>query len=104
MNKKGFTLIDLMIVIFIIGIIGSLVVPTFFAFIEEEKIAQKAGSFVKEFNEEVDPKVRVETKTVTIDRSGVKCIEGKKAIEIGGKIYYIGDIDTWGDIKGIECQ
>ena len=102
MNKKGFSLMELMIVIFIIGIIGSLVVPAFFQFMEDEKVAQKAGSLVKEFKQEIEPEVR--TETIIVDRSGVKCIEGRKAIEIDGKIYYIGSLDTWGDIKGIECQ
>ena len=98
MNKKGFTIIEVMIVLAILGFI----IPIFFAFMEDEKIAQKAGSLVKEFNQEAAPEVRVET--VTIDRSGVKCFEGKKAIEIDGKIYYIGNIDTWGDIKSIDCE
>jgi len=101
-NKKGFSLIELMIVIFIIGIFGSFAIPTFFQFMEDEKVAQKAGSLVKEFKQETSTEVK--TKTITVDRSGVKCIEGRKAIEIGDTIYYIGTLDTWGDIKGIECQ
>ena len=33
-----------------------------------------------------------------------KCINGKKAIIVNGIFYYVGDIDTWGDIKGVDCE
>jgi len=101
-NKKGFTLMELMIVIVIFGIFASMFIPAVFKFMDDEKIAQKTGILIKEFKQEVEPEVRV--KTITVDRSGVKCIEGKKAIEIDNKIYYIGTLDSWGDIKSIDCQ
>jgi len=34
----------------------------------------------------------------------MKCISGKKAIIVNGEIYYAGDLDTWGDIKGVDCE
>ena len=98
MNKKGFSLVELLLFIAILGF----VIPSIFAFMEDEDIAQKTGNFVKEFKQEAKPEVKV--KTITVDRSGVKCIDGRKAIEIDNTIYYIGTLDTWGDIKGIECQ
>jgi len=101
MSKKGFNIIELIMTILIIGIIGSVAIPAIFQFMDDEKIVQKTGILIKEFKEESTTEVKI--KTVTIDRSGVKCIEGKKAIEIDNKIYYIGTLDTWGDIKGIEC-
>jgi len=33
-----------------------------------------------------------------------KCINGKKAIIVNEIIYYAGDVDTWGDIKGVDCE
>jgi len=101
-NKKGFSILELLIIIFIIGIFATVFVPAIFQFMDDEKIAQKTGNIIKEFKQEVEPEVRI--KTITVDRSGVKCINGKKAIEIDNKIYYIGNIDTWGDIKSIDCK
>jgi len=34
----------------------------------------------------------------------MKCISGKKAIIVNGVIYYAGTLDTWGDIKGVDCE
>ena len=34
----------------------------------------------------------------------MKCISGKKAIIVNGEIYYAGDLDTWGDVKGVDCE
>jgi len=34
----------------------------------------------------------------------MKCISGKKAIIVNDEIYYAGDLDTWGDIKGVDCE
>ena len=105
MNKKGFTIIELMIVLFIIGIIGSIFIPAVLQFMQDEKIAQKTGSLIKEFKQEASTEVRVETKTITIDKSGVKCRDGKKVIEIDGVEYHLGLIkNSWGDLAPIECQ
>jgi hypothetical protein len=32
------------------------------------------------------------------------CVNGKKVIIVNGKIYYHGTVDTWGDIKGVDCE
>jgi prepilin-type N-terminal cleavage/methylation domain-containing protein len=99
MNKKGFTLIDLMIVLAVIAFL----IPAILAFMEDEKIAQKTGSLIKEFKQEATPEVV--TETVTIDRSGVTCQDGKKTITIDGVVYHLGLIkNTWGDLESIDCQ
>jgi len=101
-NKKGYTLMELMIVIVIFGIFASMFIPAVFKFMDDEKIAQKTGSIIKEFKQESSQEIKI--KTITVDRSGIKCINGKKAIEIDSKIYYIGFMDTWDDIKSIDCK
>ena len=102
MNNKGFSIIELMIITAIIMILGSIIVPNIIQWASDEKIAQKTGSLVKEFKQEAQPEVKI--KTVTINRSGIKCIDGRQAIEVDGKIYYIGELDSWDDIKSIECK
>ena len=32
------------------------------------------------------------------------CVNGKKVIIVNGIIYYSGTVDTWGDIKGVDCE
>jgi len=94
MNKKGFSIIDLLIVIAVI----TFLIPPILVF-----IAQKTGSLIKEFKQEATPEVV--TETVTIDRSGVTCQDGKKVIEIDGVVYHLGLIkNTWGDLTPVDCQ
>jgi len=59
-----------------------------------EDLKQKFSTAVKTYNEKNIP---LKTDIIT------KCISGKKAIIVNGEIYYAGDPDTWGDIKGIDC-
>lgn len=112
-NKKGFTLIELMICLAIIGF----VIPIIFNFFEEEKIAQKAGSLVQEFKQELDQKIEnhnVEVittyeKAKIVNTNGptsgyAECFEGKKVVHIKGEMYHIGKMDSWGDIKSIDCK
>jgi len=103
MNQKGFTIIELLIVILIIGIFTSVAIPSFFEWAKEEKIAQQAGNLIKEFKEESEPKVI--TNNVVIDKLGVSCQDGQKIIELDGVIYHLGTIkNTWGDLAPVECQ
>ncbi len=44
-NLRGFTLIELIIVIMIVGILLSIAIPNFIAFRERQKIEQKIKSF-----------------------------------------------------------
>ena len=105
MNNKGFTLIELIIVIVIIMLVASVAIPAIMQFVSDEDLASKTGVFVREFKQEANPEVRVETKTVTIDKSGVICQEGKKVITIDGVIYHLGTIkNTWGDLEAVDCQ
>jgi len=98
MNKKGFTLIELIVGIAIIGILMSLL----FTFLEDEKIVQKTGALVK-FKQEVKPIVK--NKTIILDKCGIKCIGGKKIIEIDGIVYYLGTIkNSWGDLETVDCD
>jgi prepilin-type N-terminal cleavage/methylation domain-containing protein len=105
MKEKGFTLIELIITIVIIMVVGSIAIPIAMEFVRDEDLASKAGVFVREFKQEVDPEVRVETETVTIDRSGVNCLDGKKTITIDGVVYHLGKIkNSWGDLEAVDCQ
>jgi len=104
-NKKGFTLIELLIVISIIGVI----VPFALNFIEVNGIAKKAGNIVQEFKQEASTeKIKIIAKinpTVTDTvQSDVECFEGKKIIHVNGEMYHIGKIDSWGDVKSIDCN
>jgi len=101
MKNKGFTLIELIIATFIISIVASVVIPGIFKFMKDEKVAQKTGELVREFKNELDPEVK--SKPVKLPPF-IKCFEGRQVIEISGKMYHIGNIDTWGDIKSIECN
>ncbi len=103
MKNKGFSLIELMVAIAIFGVVAAIVIPAVFEFMDNEKIAQKTGQLVREFKQEADPEVQI--KTVTIDKSGVICQEGKKTINIDGVIYHLGTIkNTWGDLEAVDCQ
>lgn len=102
MNNKGFTLIEAMICVAMVMIVASIIIPEIFSFMKDEKIAQKAGSLVKEFKQEAT----IDNKIIVTDpvQSDVECFEGKKIIHMNGDIYHIGKMDTWGDIKSIDCN
>lgn len=109
-NNKGFTLLQMMIVIAMFSIIASIIIPNVYYYMKKEKIAQRSGKLVKEFKQELESDVVVdvtledEAKTVIVDEFSIKCINGKKTIVINGKIYHIGIVDTWDDIKSIDCE
>lgn len=98
MNQKGFTLIELIIVIMIIGILGIFTIPIFMGFRTE------GDSQVEVF--ELSETVDQPTISNVVNTPGtVKCFGGYKVIELGGKTYWIGDEpDTWGDLKAIPCK
>jgi hypothetical protein len=99
MNEKGFSIFDLIITLAIIGFI----ITTGLEFLTDEEVGKKVGALVSDFNGEVEPKVV--TKTVTIDNSGVNCLDGKKTITISGETYHLGRIkNTWGDLESVDCQ
>lgn len=98
-NKKGFSLFELLIALAILGTL----IPLALNFLKDENIGQKVGGIVKEFKQEVE-----ETKVITIATkpvlSNVECLNGKRVIHVNGEIYHIGKIDSWGDIKSIDCN
>jgi len=86
------------IIIFIILIMVYFCVGSFLVNKSKDETAdlkQKFSIAVKTYNEKNIP-----LKTDIIN----KCISGKKAIIVNGIIYYAGDINTWGDIKGVNCE
>jgi len=98
-NEKGFIQIILLVVI-----IGAVIVATL-DWAKEEKIAKQVGELVSEFKEGAETKTIIETKTVTVDRSGVNCLDGKKTVTINGVVYHLGLIkNTWGDLEAVDCQ
>jgi len=56
---------------------------------------QEYGELIQENNQKNIP-----LKTDII----ISCINGKKVIIVNEETYYAGDIDTWGDIKGVNCE
>lgn len=116
MNKKGFTLIELMIVIAILGIFFAIVLPPVIVWMKKENIASEAGSLVKEFKAAAADKNEQHTNSTEVKQgapirktlesnNSVKCVEGKKFIVINGEEFALGKVkNKWGDIDPISCE
>jgi len=83
-------------VVMMIVIIWAILIPSVKdSKVKTTELKQKFTEAVKTYNEK-----NVPLKTNIIS----KCISGKKAIVVNGTIYYSGDVDSWGDIKGVDCE
>lgn len=100
-NENGWSIFEIFIGLMIIGVISTAVLE----WAKDEKIAQQLGEFTAEFKQSAEPTTIIKTETVTIDRSGVNCLDGKKTVTIEGVVYHLGLIkNTWGDLEGVDCQ
>ena len=96
-KKKAWRNIIIIILLMILFVSSFIIL---YVFIDASKKKTKIkieefGEVVKEYREKNVP---LKTDIIT------KCINGKKAIIVNGTFYYAGDIDTWGDIKGVDCE
>jgi hypothetical protein len=100
MNQKGISIIEIFIGLMILGVVATGVLE----WVKEEKIAQQLGEFTAEFKGSSEPIIQIQKEIVTIDKSGVICLDGKKTIMIDGETYHLGRVkNTWGDLEGVDC-
>lgn len=98
-NEKGYFQLILMVMIIGAIVVGSL------EWMRENQIGKQFGEVVSEFKQSAEKNAEPITETVTIDRSGVTCLDGKKTITINGVVYHLGLIkNSWGDLEAVDCQ
>lgn len=96
MVKKGFTLIELIVVIAIIGILSLLFIPTIVSYFDETKDTSKGG---------YSQSTSIEEPKIVNQNNNLKCVDGKKVIELNGEVFHLGKIkNSWGDLESIDCQ
>ena len=88
-NQKGFTLIELMIVVAIIGILAAIALPAY------QNYTQKA-KFTEVTNATAAAKTAVEICAQTVDKSLANCISGKNGIP--------AKITAGADVVGVEVK
>ena len=70
-----------------------------------EDLKQKFSEAVKTYNEKNASFKTYNKKVIPLNSNiTTKCISGKKAIIVNGEIYYAGEVNIWGDIKGVDCE
>lgn len=103
-NKKGFTIVELVIVIAVIAILAGVLIPTFAGVIEkanESKELQQAQNAYKEVL--VDRDAAIPEGSTDIEKNGYTFkFNGGKLNSVEGETEYTYEVDSNGNITGVE--
>lgn len=100
-RERGFTLIEFMIVLAIIGILAAIAIPNFLAYKKRQvsKEAAEVGEVVKTNT----PRKVIAGKTKASDVA-IRCVGGFYVVRQGDNLFYLGQKDSWDDIEAIPCK
>lgn len=110
-NKKGFTLVEIIVVLLIIGILLAITIPSIMGYVGKAKDAQyiaegRSGYVAAQTilaKEVAGTPVTTANKTAVLDKFKAALTTGKVGIELGELPDTAGDADT-GTITAIKCE